>query len=183
MTYIPAYNSTMNYPVGVPKAWGSDPSAIFFNEAVIPGLEIHNFGDFVQELMHGGTDTLSGDVQESLKTEIDNLFESTRFDNWDEQGSDALHEDTIATAKRLVEELPDYAGEPDVSATPHGEVDFDWIVDRSLMLTVSVGPKGKEIAFAGLFHGARLDGREQWTGTLPQFVCCCFERLRDCMNQ
>ena len=44
-----------------------------------------------------------------------------------------------------------------MAATPHGEVDFDWVIDRSVMLTVSVGPS-KEIAFAGLFHGARLNG-------------------------
>lgn len=89
----------------------------------------------------------------------------------------AVDENTVLTAKKMVDDLPDDAGKPDVTATPHGEVDFDWVVDRDLMLTVSVGPGGNEIAFAGLFRGARLNGREQWTGTLPKFICCCFERL------
>lgn len=125
-------------------------------------------------------DTLPGEVQVSLKKEIGDLLEEAGVDNWDGEGATALDEDTVLTARMVVDELPNYAGRPDVSATPHGEVDFDWVKRQDLMLTVSVGPGGKEIAFAGLFYGARLSGHDSWTGKLPRTVHCCFERLRDC---
>lgn len=131
----------------------------------------------------GSADTLSIEVLVSLKKEISDLLEEAGVDNWDGEGALALLEDTVETARKIVDELPNYAGRPDVSATPHGEVDFDWVIDKDLMFTVSVGPGGKEIAFAGLFYGARLSGRDSWTGKLPQFVRCCFERLRDCLNE
>lgn len=125
-------------------------------------------------------DTLPGEVQVSLKKEIGDLLEEAGVENWDGEGATALDEDTVLTARMVVDELPNYAGRPDVSATPHGEVDFDWVVDKDLMLTVSVGPGGKEIAFAGLFYGDRVSGRGWWTEKLPKFVHCCFKRLRDC---
>ena len=119
---------------------------------------------------------LSIDVQASLKKEIRDLLEEAGVENWDGEGALALQEDTVLTASKVVDDLPNYAGRPDISATPHGEVDFDWVIDKDLMLTVSVGPGGKEIAFAGLFYGARLSGRDSWTGKLPQFVRCCFKK-------
>lgn len=131
----------------------------------------------------GSADTLSGEVQVSLKKEIRELFEEAGVEDWDGEGAQALDEDTVLTARKVVDELPNYAGRPDVSATPHGEVDFDWVIKQDLMLTVSVGPGGKEIAYAGLFNGGRLSGCDPWTGKLPRFVRCCFERLRDCLNK
>ena len=102
-------------------------------------------------------------------------------EDWDGEGALALALETVDIAQKLIDEFPPHVSRPDVNATPHGEVDFDWIINRDVMLTVSVGPS-KEIAFAGLFHGARLNGCEPWEGTLPQSVNCCFERLREAQN-
>ena len=112
----------------------------------------------------------------SLKREVHSLLEDAGIEDWDSKGALALALETVAIAKKLIDEFPPHVGRPDIAATPHGEVDFNWVIDRDVMLTVSVGPS-KEIAFAGLFHGARLNGCEPWKGTLPQFVNCCFERL------
>ena len=117
----------------------------------------------------------------SLKREVHGLLENTGTEDWDGEGALALAPETVDIAQKLIDEFQPHVGRPDVNATPHGEVDFDWIIDRNVMLTVSVGPS-KEIAFAGLFHGARLTGCEPWVGTLPQFVNYCFERLREAQN-
>lgn len=114
----------------------------------------------------------------ALKTKVYNLLEEAGVDNWDGQDALALDYETVIVAQKLVDEFPTDIEEPDVAATPHGEVDFDWVISSDVMLTVSVGPSN-EVSFAGLFHGAQLNGREPWKGTLPQFVHCCFERLHD----
>ena len=130
------------------------------------------------------TDTTSEYPNEegvSLKREVHGLLKDAGTEDWDGEGALALAPETVAIAKKLIDEFPPHIGRPDVDATPHGEVDFDWVIARDVMLTISVGPS-KEIAFAGLFHGARLNGCEPWKGTLPQFVNCCFERLSDAQD-
>lgn len=114
----------------------------------------------------------------SLKREVHSLLEDAGTEDWDGEGALALALETVDIAQKLIDEFPPHIGRPDIAATPHGEVDFDWVIDRDVMLTVSVGPS-KKIAFAGLFHGARLNGCEPWEGLLPQFVNSCFERLRE----
>ena len=130
------------------------------------------------------TDTTSeypNEERVSLKREVHGLLENAGIEDWDDEGVLALAPETVAVAQKLVDEFPPHVSRPDVNATPHGEVDFDWVIDRDVMLTVSVGPS-KEIAFAGLSHGAQLNGCEPWEGMLPQFVNSCFERLREAQN-
>ncbi len=114
-----------------------------------------------------------------LKHEVDDLLESAGEENWDGEGALALTPNTVAIAQKLIDEFPGYVDNPDVAATPHGEIDFDWVIGQDTMLTVSVGPSN-QIAFAGIFHTTRLHGSEDWGGTLPHFVNCCFERIREC---
>ena len=118
----------------------------------------------------------------SLKKRVSSLLEKAGEEGWDGEGAARLEGETVKVAQELVDRFPvhvvhGYALDIlDIDVTPHGEVDFDWVVDRDRMMTVSVLPS-KEIAFSGLFHGARVNGCESWNGTLPQFVNCCFERL------
>lgn len=116
-------------------------------------------------------------VRRRLKNEIRLLLKDAGVENWDGEGALALSSDTVDIAQRLVDSFPNDIGIPEVTATPQGEVDFDWDVDDETMLTVSVGPSN-EIAFTGLFQNARLRGSEPWANVLPEFVNCCFERLR-----
>ena len=81
----------------------------------------------------------------SLKREVHGLLENTGTEDWDGEGALALAPETVDIAQKLIDEFPPHVGRPDVAATPHGEVDFDWVIDRDAMLTVSVGPS-KEIA-------------------------------------
>ncbi len=129
----------------------------------------------------GTTGEYPDEGQPSLKREVHSLLEEAGTEDWDGEGALALAPETVDIAQKLIDGFPPHVGRPDVNATPHGEVDFDWVIDRNVMLIISVGPS-KEIAVAGLFHGARLNGCEPWEGTLPQFVNYCFERLRETQN-
>ena len=120
--------------------------------------------------------------RESLKKETSSLLEYACNEGWDGENSVALEADTVDVARQLIDRFPSYVTRPDVAATPHGEVDFDWIIDRDVMLTVSISPS-KEVVFSGLFYDARLNGREPWTGEIPKFVNCCFERLQEARNE
>ena len=124
----------------------------------------------------------AGAERASLKEEVSSLVDDAGEENWDGEGALALAPETVDIARRMIDGFPVDTGRPDVSATPHGEVDFDWIIDRNRMLTLSVGPSGS-IAFSGLFGDARVNGREPWKGRLPQRVHCCLQRLRKARNE
>ena len=129
----------------------------------------------------GTTGEYPDEERTSLKREVHGLLKDAGTEDWDGEGALALAPETVDIAQKLIDEFPPLVGKSDVNATPHGEVDFDWVIARNVMLTISVSPS-KEIAVAGLFQGARLNGCELWEGTLPQFVNYCFERLREAQN-
>lgn len=115
--------------------------------------------------------------REQLRQKIDELLETAGVENWDSEGALAVKQETVEIAKQLIGYFPDDIEKPDVEATPRGEVDFDWILSREAMLTVSVGPSG-DITFVGSFRSVDFHGTEPWTGQLPCFVHCGFEQLR-----
>ena len=123
--------------------------------------------------------SFSGARREALKREVFSLLEKAGEKGWDGEGAAKLEVETVGIAQGLIDLFPDDAVLSeflDVDVTPQGEVDFGWVVDRNVMLIVSVLPS-RDIAFAGSFHNATLNGCEPWQGVLPQFVQCCFERL------
>ena len=180
-----------NYWMGQPYKWSEIAGTFLANKRFnLRGLaesahrDVHLFwachagAQIAKNYSPTTTDRLPDVEREKIKTEVYDLLKEAGTDNWDGEGALGLDARTVTVAQQLVDKLPSYIPKPDVTATPHGEVDFDWVIDSDLMLTVSVGPSN-EIAFAGLFHGARLNGREPWMGMLPQFVHCCLERLHD----
>ena len=126
----------------------------------------------------GVSSVFAGAERRALKREVRGILARAGEDNWDGEGALAVSPRTVEIAELAIDGFPSYVARPDVEATPRGEVDFDWAVSRDAMLTVSIGPSG-EVAFAGLFGGARVSGSEIWSGGIPRLVGCCFERLRD----
>lgn len=119
----------------------------------------------------------------ALRRKIDEILEISGQENWDGEGALAVAPRTAAIARTLTAWIPGGILAPnadlDVSATPHGEVDFDWETPGGATLVVSVGPENDIAFYFQLPDGTRAKGREAWTGTLPHFTGCCFERLRD----
>ena len=86
---------------------------------------------------------------------------------------------TVETAEKLVDLLPEPVPPPDVFPTPPGEIGFDWILSREVMLTVSVGSSG-EIAFAGIFTDLELHRERPLTEEkLPSPIRFCFDMLNE----
>lgn len=132
-----------------------------------------------KEVRNNATCTVM-DKRLSVKKSIRGLLQIAGEGNWDNDDALAIVPKTVAIAETLVDLFPEFmfTAPPDVSPTPHGEVDFDWIISRNIMLTVSVCPS-EEIAVAGIFEDSDYHKTELWTGDLPSSVRKCFDRLRE----
>ena len=116
--------------------------------------------------------------QLDLQQEVHDLLTKHSVENWDGEGALPLSPKTVAIAQELASLFPDGLEKPEVSASPQGDVDFDWATSENEFLTVGVCPPD-EIVFAALFKEARLSGSEPWQGKLPRFVQSCFERISE----
>ncbi len=134
-----------------------------------------------------GADALSQETAERanqqklhLKQEVQELLDTAGQEDWDGEGADALAPETVERAKALVDDFPQFVSrisDPDVSASPRGEIDFDWTLARNVMLTISVCPSG-EIAFASTDNGTRLSGKGLWArDSLRNSVLACLREL------
>lgn len=122
---------------------------------------------------------VEGQQKLRLKQDVDDLLETAGQEDWDGEGAPALPKQTVDHAKRLVDAFPPFIShipDPDISATPQGEIDFEWVLTKNVMLTIGVCPSG-EIAFASAYNGTRLSGRGAWTGSLRTSVLACLQDL------
>ena len=118
-----------------------------------------------------------GPVRTGLKGQIEALLEAAKFDNWDGEGAIAVTKRSVEVALEVIELLPGYIGDPEVTCTAHGEIDLDWITGRSSMFTLSICPKGV-LAWAALFDEFTCRGTSSWTGELPCPILCCLQQLK-----
>ena len=120
--------------------------------------------------------------KEALKQEISRLLEDCALENWDGEGALPVSTETVDIALKLVDFFPEYMGAPYISASPQGEVEFDWAGTESGMLTVGVCPT-REVAFAALFNDSRVSGSQLWDGKMSPLIECCFQRMRHLIQQ
>ena len=119
-------------------------------------------------------------VDENLveaRRRLEQLLKAAGENDWDGEGGKAISAGTLRIAEDIANIIPYGIDIPEISATPHGEVDFDWIVSSKTMMTVSACPSG-EIAFAALFENARVRDRRVWSGRLDPLLSTCFGMLR-----
>ena len=140
----------------------------------------HNFGGIWERLPTHPVATLDRGIanlsRDKLKQQIRNLKETAGSNNWDGEGALAIREEAIEIALKLADTLPAEIENPDVAATPHGEIDFDWVASRNAMLTLSVNSDG-ELAWAALFEEFSCRGTAPWTGELACPLICCLREL------
>ena len=116
---------------------------------------------------------------DDLLRKIDEVERHASEPDWDGDGAVPLAAGTAATAKDLVRCFPPFDVSPEVSASPRGEIDFDWDIERNVSLIICVcGPPRHDIVFLAENEGSEIRGREPWKGELPRWVGCCFEHLK-----
>ena len=119
-------------------------------------------------------DQLSFSERHEIKESLRELLESAGEENWDGEGALPILPENVEIAESVVDLFPSSGFLPEVSATPHGEIDFDWIISKDIMLTLSVCPTGK-IAYSGIFN---IEGNEEWSSQLPSGVVCWLAGLQ-----
>ena len=117
--------------------------------------------------------SLSQDAQYQCELDIHNLREMAGVGDWDGEGADPVSAEAVRIALNVVKDFPGDVGLPEVSADPHGRVDFDWHLNNGAMFTISIGKDG-EAAISGLYEGqSKLTGmawdREE---DIPSLVYC-----------
>ena len=126
-------------------------------------------------------------MRKSLRRMLDEIPESAGADDWDGEGARAVAPRTVEIAKSVLAELPAYVlapeFDPDVWATPRGEVDFDWAAPCDAMFTISVGPTDRIVFVCTLGDGERVSGSSPWNGDLPAYIGDGFRRLRNCRDK
>jgi len=98
-------------------------------------------------------------ARNQLYSSLVDLRDAVSSPDWDGEGAPALDETVFEYAKRFVGLLPfDRIGQPEIDATPHGEIVFSWdstnVVDSFDILVFS----SDRLALAGLFDGVQLSG-------------------------
>ena len=122
--------------------------------------------------------TLSQHAQYQCEWDIHGLRETAGESDWDGEGADPVSEEAIRIALDVVKDFPGEVGRPEVSADPHGRVDFDWHLDNGAMFTISIAEDG-EVAVSGLYEGqSKLTGMA-WDkeADIPSLVHCGLEWL------
>lgn len=94
---------------------------------------------------------LSDELMLECKSAVDDLLQTAGEPNWDGDGAEPVDAETVSVAKRLVNVLPGELAPPEISADPHGNVDFDWCLENGTLFTISIGKEG-EVAMAGMRH-------------------------------
>ena len=101
---------------------------------------------------------ISHDDRTACEQGLDELLEYSAEENWDGEGSDPVSLEAVATARKIIRLLPGRLPVPEISADPHGRVDFDWHLENGTMFSISVNNEG-EIVISGLLpNQSRVSG-------------------------
>ena len=114
---------------------------------------------------------------------IQELEEDCKEDGWDGEGAAAVDGETIAAAQTMATLFPTSGTQPEIDATPFGEISFGWDFPGCALLTITVCPSGA-IAFSGLLSQTNLhDLSPEKTETVERFTSSWFSMLNSaCKN-
>ena len=105
-----------------------------------------------------------------LNNAIDILLKEKGQDDWDGEEALAVSSKTANVARSLIGFFSFTDISPDVDATPHGEIDFNFDISENTLLTIRSCPSG-DIVFSGIFREGNL------TQEMSRFMNAFFEGL------
>lgn len=114
------------------------------------------------------------------RTRILELQEMASKADWDGEGSVPLDQETVEHALQFADCLPAGLSDPEIDASPHGTIDFEWTLSRQIMLSVSMCPDG---TIASAFRSLERKTRSTavWSREIPEDLMVAFNQLqREC---
>jgi hypothetical protein len=130
--------------------------------------------DWIREWLHSATRarTLQGQAIEELA----DRFLDCREDNWDGYGAEKVEDEAFLRARDLLTRLATRFPAPTASASPHGSLTMEWIVNPRRRLILSVGT-GEQIAYAAVFGSETVQGVATFVRDVPQEITRHLSRL------
>ncbi len=104
-----------------------------------------------------------------LKRQIQDIGHRAGEENWDGDNAAAVLPPVVQHAMQLADLLPADIVDPEVSPTPHGEIDFDWMNADREMLTLGVDVNG-EVAWAAELNRSSSRGILTEMNELPSLL-------------
>lgn len=134
-------------------------------------------GPDAEELDRRVRDAIAGIRQERHFAARDRLGEILLRDGEDPEAV-PVSVSACVRAREFLELLPSAFPTPDVSPDPDGEIGLDWIVNRSRMFSVSIGPSTR-LGYSGLLDGNSIYGTEAISDRFPTTIADYLRRLHE----
>ncbi|HDZ02710.1 MAG TPA: hypothetical protein ENH52_14915 [Nitrospirae bacterium] len=120
--------------------------------------------------------TAATDKQSDIISEIIELFEVAKNNNWDSEGALAIPHNALRDAINFVVMLPQGIALPEVGPSSNGAIDFEWDFDDS-RCNVELFGDGKLI-YAGYFTDEdREYGTKRFNTAIPKILINLLERM------
>lgn len=107
---------------------------------------------------------------------LDELLIEASETGWDGYGAAPVHPVTVAQAATFLRLLPTRVTAPHISASPSGEVSFNWSTSRTRVMSVAVSATGR-LTFAALVGDSRNFGSEPLSDELPQSIALALQKV------
>lgn len=133
--------------------------------------------EFLKSVLNHTRSTAHGSQWENLHEELLGMAAERSCVNWDDQGAQPIAELALEEALLFLDNLPSWIPLPDVVPEPDGSIGLEWYKAPDKQFAISFGGQGS-IAFAGLLgNGRRINGIEDFEGTLSPYIQESIDRV------
>lgn len=108
--------------------------------------------------------------------ELTDTFLDCRHEDWDGYGAFPVEDSSFLRAKVFLSRVLRRFPAPTASATPHGSLTLEWIVNPRRRMMVSVG-NDEQIAFAAVYGDQTVQGVTSFFQDIPQEISDHLSRL------
>lgn len=93
----------------------------------------------------------------SKLVELDSAIDEASTPDWDGHGGAVAKSRSCELAFSLLSMLPDGIAKPEFSVDPDGEIEFEWYVSKSRLVSITIGDDGK-LYYVGFLGNERKKG-------------------------
>jgi hypothetical protein len=95
------------------------------------------------------------DPQKQSRILLQDVFDECRHANWDGEGADPVEESTFIHAIKFLDLLPIDTPSPEIDASPHGLITFEWDLSSRRTLVAGIDSNGY------IYYSALLDDEDE----------------------
>ena len=147
--------------------------------AICPGIGVDAQSiddDFAQGVIADHETISLSKCSDSLVAEITTVWEECQFENWDGYSAAALSPLALYRAICFLQRVPSNIDQPEISATPTGEVTLDWDYGSRRSLTVLIG-ESPRLVWALLLGDEEVSGSASVFGGFPKSLHEALEKI------